>query len=95
MKTEKQTEEKNEVRAIKMYSPLLPPSPAALGYPEMVAGLRFPFYPMAGGRLTGYPDIMRSVAAGHRGAAPGGLADSWARIPTAKDPNIQVFKEGI
>jgi hypothetical protein len=60
-----------------MYSPLLPPSPACPGYPD-VMGLRFPFYP---------PGILRPGAAGIRA---GGIGDSWAGIATAKDPNIEV-----
>ncbi len=68
-----------------MYSPLLPPSPAGPGYPD-VMGLRFPFYPP--GRLAAdYPGILRPGAAGIRA---GGIGDSWAGIATAKDPNIEV-----
>jgi hypothetical protein len=69
-----------------MYSPLLPPSPACSGYPD-VMGLRFPFYPP--GRLAAdYPaGILRPGVAGIRA---GGIGDSWAGIATAKDPNIEV-----
>jgi hypothetical protein len=68
-----------------MYSPLLPPSPAGQGYPD-VMGLRFPFYPP--GRLAAdYPGILRPGPAGIRA---GGIGDSWAAIATAKDPNIEV-----
>ena len=70
----------------RMYSPLLPPSPAGLGYPE----LRFPFYPP--GRLAAYRDLPGQGGHNLAGAAAiGGRVDNgWAGIAPAKDPNIQV-----